>query len=85
MWVASCCSGVAAGGKSARTPSGAPKTAETTSQAPGGAIRPGMDPTGNSKGEDHSVALLLVMPACSCSESEITAHTVKQNRIESAV
>ncbi|KAL3133022.1 hypothetical protein ABBQ38_006931 [Trebouxia sp. C0009 RCD-2024] len=43
--------GVAAGGKSARTPSGAPKTAETTSQAPGGAIRPGMDPTGNSKGQ----------------------------------
>ena len=43
--------GVAAGGKSARSPSGAPETPETTSQAPGGDIRPGSDPTGKDKGQ----------------------------------
>ncbi|DBA97215.1 TPA: hypothetical protein ACH3X1_014966 [Trebouxia sp. C0004] len=43
--------GVAAGGKSARSPSGAPETPETTSQAPGGDIRPGYDPTGKDKGQ----------------------------------
>jgi len=47
---------VAAGGKSARSPSGAPETPETTSQAPGGDIRPGYDPTGKDKGQ-HSTAL----------------------------
>lgn len=53
------CRGVAAGGKSARSPSGAPETPETTSQAPGGDIRPGYDPTGKDKGQ-HSAALANV-------------------------
>ncbi|KAL0054666.1 hypothetical protein WJX82_000732 [Trebouxia sp. C0006] len=43
--------GVAAGGKASRSPSGAPETPDTTSQAPGGAIRPGSDPTGKDKGQ----------------------------------
>lgn len=46
--------GVAAGGKSARSPSGAPETPETTSQAPGGNIRPGYDPTGKDKGQQEA-------------------------------
>lgn len=47
--------GVAAGGKdSARSPSGAPETPETLSQAPGGGIRPGYDPTGKNKGQQEA-------------------------------
>lgn len=45
--------GVAAGENSTKSPGGAPETPETTSQAPGGSVRPGYDPAGKDKGQ-HS-------------------------------